>query len=89
MKVILFGATGMVGQGVLRECLLDPGVERVAGGRAQPDRATECQAQGNPAPGFLSIFSAIEIRNSPGMTPAFFLSRRLLGRHGGAALTGI
>jgi uncharacterized protein YbjT (DUF2867 family) len=29
MKVILFGATGMVGQGVLRECLLDPGVERV------------------------------------------------------------
>jgi uncharacterized protein YbjT (DUF2867 family) len=29
MKVILFGATGMVGQGVLRECLRDPGVSRV------------------------------------------------------------
>jgi uncharacterized protein YbjT (DUF2867 family) len=29
MKVILFGATGMVGQGVLRECLLDPGVDSV------------------------------------------------------------
>jgi uncharacterized protein YbjT (DUF2867 family) len=29
MKVILFGATGMVGQGVLRECLLDPGIENV------------------------------------------------------------
>jgi uncharacterized protein YbjT (DUF2867 family) len=29
MKVILFGATGMVGQGVLRECLLDGGVESV------------------------------------------------------------
>src|SRR5512140_3048929 len=29
MKVILFGATGMVGQGVLRECLLDAGVEGV------------------------------------------------------------
>lgn len=29
MKVILFGATGMVGQGVLRECLLDADVERV------------------------------------------------------------
>src|SRR4051812_37051451 len=29
MKVILFGATGMVGQGVLRECLLDPEVEAV------------------------------------------------------------
>jgi uncharacterized protein YbjT (DUF2867 family) len=29
MNVVLFGATGMVGQGVLRECLLDPGVQTV------------------------------------------------------------
>jgi uncharacterized protein YbjT (DUF2867 family) len=29
MKVILFGATGMVGQGVLRECLWEPRVEKV------------------------------------------------------------
>ena len=29
MKVILFGATGMVGAGVLRQCLLDPEVESV------------------------------------------------------------
>lgn len=29
MKVILFGATGMVGQGVLRECLRDEGVEEL------------------------------------------------------------
>jgi uncharacterized protein YbjT (DUF2867 family) len=29
MKIILFGATGMVGQGVLRECLLDPGITSV------------------------------------------------------------
>src|SRR3984957_12750403 len=29
MNVLLFGASGMVGQGVLRECLLDPGVELV------------------------------------------------------------
>ena len=35
MKVLLFGATGMVGQGVLRECLLDGEVESVlAVGRA-------------------------------------------------------
>jgi uncharacterized protein YbjT (DUF2867 family) len=35
MKVILFGASGMVGQGVLRECLLDDDVtEVVAVGRA-------------------------------------------------------
>jgi len=29
MRVVVFGATGMVGQGVLRECLLEPGVESV------------------------------------------------------------
>jgi hypothetical protein len=29
MNVILFGATGMVGQGVLRECLLDSSVQQV------------------------------------------------------------
>src|SRR4051812_35734085 len=35
MRAIVFGATGMVGQGVLRECLLDPAVEKVlAVGRA-------------------------------------------------------
>mgnify|MGYP001964798300 FL=1 len=29
MKILIFGATGMVGQGVLRECLLDPDVTQV------------------------------------------------------------
>jgi len=29
MKIVLFGASGMVGQGALRECLLDPSVEQV------------------------------------------------------------
>ncbi len=29
MNVVIFGATGMVGQGVLRECLIDPTVTRV------------------------------------------------------------
>ena len=29
MNVLVFGATGMLGQGVLRECFLDPGVEHV------------------------------------------------------------
>jgi uncharacterized protein YbjT (DUF2867 family) len=29
MNVLIFGATGMVGQGVLRECLVDPDVQRV------------------------------------------------------------
>jgi uncharacterized protein YbjT (DUF2867 family) len=29
IRVVLFGATGMIGQGVLRECFADPDVERV------------------------------------------------------------
>jgi uncharacterized protein YbjT (DUF2867 family) len=29
MNILLFGATGMIGQGVLRECLLDSGVQLV------------------------------------------------------------
>jgi len=29
MRALIFGATGMVGQGVLRECLLDPDIESV------------------------------------------------------------
>lgn len=29
MNVILFGATGMVGQGVLRECIEDPRIDRI------------------------------------------------------------
>lgn len=29
MKVLLFGATGMIGQGILRECLLDPRITEV------------------------------------------------------------
>jgi uncharacterized protein YbjT (DUF2867 family) len=39
MKVVLFGATGMIGQGVLRECLLADDVERVLViGRAPTER---------------------------------------------------
>ena len=38
MKVILFGATGMVGQGCLRECLLDAGVESVLAVGRSPSR---------------------------------------------------
>jgi len=50
VKVILFGATGMVGQGVLRECLLDPDVEevlavgRTATGRSAPKLRERVQA---------------------------------------------
>ncbi|EHP41609.1 hypothetical protein OR16_18936 [Cupriavidus basilensis OR16] len=39
MNVVLFGASGMVGQGVLRECLKDPSVQRVVSvARTQVDQ---------------------------------------------------
>lgn len=39
MKVVVFGASGMVGQGVLRECLLDPEIDVVlAVGRSPTGR---------------------------------------------------
>jgi uncharacterized protein YbjT (DUF2867 family) len=42
MRVILFGATGMIGQGVLRECLLDSRVSRVLSiGRAASGKKHE------------------------------------------------
>ncbi len=59
MKVLLFGATGMVGQGVLRECLAAPDVERVLTvGRAETGGNHEklCEL----VPGNLFDLSAIE-----------------------------
>jgi len=47
VRVILFGATGMVGQGVLRECVLDPDVSAVlavvrrAGSAQQSEKVRE------------------------------------------------
>jgi hypothetical protein len=29
MRILIFGTSGMVGDGVLRECLADPGVEQM------------------------------------------------------------
>jgi uncharacterized protein YbjT (DUF2867 family) len=40
MKVMLFGTTGMVGQGVLRQCLLDPDVESVLAIGRKPSGAS-------------------------------------------------
>ena len=47
MKAILFGTSGMVGQGVLRECLLDPEVESILsiGRTPLPDAAKLHQLQ--------------------------------------------
>ena len=40
MKVILFGATGMVGRGVLRQCLRDPAIESVLAIGRKPSGVT-------------------------------------------------
>ena len=46
MDVVIFGATGMVGQGVLRECLRDPEITRVVtvGRSAPPDTDPKLRA---------------------------------------------
>ena len=59
MKVILFGATGMVGQGVLRECLLDPGVESVLAVGRSPTGQQHAKLREIVHDNFLD-FSAIE-----------------------------
>lgn len=59
MKVILFGATGMVGQGVLRECLVDAGIERVLVVGRSPTGLQNAKLHEVPHGDFTN-FSAIE-----------------------------
>jgi uncharacterized protein YbjT (DUF2867 family) len=59
MKVILFGATGMVGQGVLRECLLDRDVEGVLSIVRRPSGVQDAKLREIPLPDFYN-YSAIE-----------------------------
>jgi uncharacterized protein YbjT (DUF2867 family) len=59
VKVILFGATGMVGQGVLRECLLDPGVGRVLAVGRSPTGQQHAKLR-EVVHGNFTDFSAIE-----------------------------
>ena len=59
MKVILFGATGVVGQGVLRECLLDADVETVLAVGRSPTGVQNAKLREIVHDNFLD-FSAIE-----------------------------
>jgi uncharacterized protein YbjT (DUF2867 family) len=59
MKVILFGATGMVGQGCLRECLLDTGVASVLAVGRSPTGQRHAKLREIVHDNFLD-FSAIE-----------------------------
>ena len=79
MKVILFGATGMVGQGVLRECLLDPGIESVLAVGRSPTGQRHAKLREIIHDNFTD-FSAIEVAVD-GLRRLLLLSRRLLGRH--------
>jgi uncharacterized protein YbjT (DUF2867 family) len=60
MKVVLFGGTGMVGQGVLRELLLDDGVERVT--------TVGRQATGQQAPKLVELV-APDLRDLSALEP--------------------
>ncbi len=69
MNVILFGATGMVGQGVLRECLLDPDVQQILSiVRAPSSPATRQTPRTQSTP--TSSTTPPSNRNSPATTPA-------------------
>src|ERR1700744_3235409 len=70
MKVILFGATGMVGQGVLRECLLDVDVESVLAIGRSPTGQTHAKLREIVHDNFLD-FSTIESQMS-GFDACFF-----------------
>ncbi|MEH2494893.1 uncharacterized protein YbjT (DUF2867 family) [Bradyrhizobium sp. AZCC 1678] len=70
MKAILFGATGMVGQGVLRECLIDAGVERVLAVGRSPTRVQHAKLHEVLHDNFTD-FSAIESQLS-GYDACFF-----------------
>jgi len=85
MKVVIFGATGMVGQGVLRECLLDPDVESVLAivrksSLPQHVKLREIVHQD------VSDLSAIE--DSLSGYHAFLLPRRLVSREDGGDVSG-
>jgi uncharacterized protein YbjT (DUF2867 family) len=70
MKVLLFGATGMIGQGILRECLLDSEVTQVLTVGRSPSGRTHPKLQEILSQDFLD-FSAIESELS-GLDACFF-----------------
>jgi uncharacterized protein YbjT (DUF2867 family) len=60
MRVILFGATGMVGQGVLRECVPDGGVEAVLSVVRRETAGPQSQKVRELVPNSFYDFSALE-----------------------------
>ena len=76
MNVLIFGATGMIGGGALRECLEDPGIARVVTlGRSSAGRRHEKLSEISHAD--LLDYSAIEPQLS-GFDRLLLLSRRVV-----------
>src|SRR5438132_13904354 len=70
MNVIIFGATGMVGQGVLRECLLDKNVQSVVTVVRSPSGKTEAKVREIVRADLFDL-SAVE-RELTGLDACFF-----------------
>ncbi|MGJ7507742.1 NAD-dependent epimerase/dehydratase family protein [Variovorax sp. GT1P44] len=70
MKIMLFGATGMVGQGVLRECLVDGDVTRVLCVGRKPSGETHPKLRDLVLPDMID-YSAVEDQIS-GFDACFF-----------------
>jgi uncharacterized protein YbjT (DUF2867 family) len=70
MNVVLFGATGMVGQSVLRECLLDPDVNNVISVVRTPTTPTNAKLRELVLPDFTN-YSAAEAELT-GLDACFF-----------------
>jgi len=70
MNIVLFGASGMIGQGVLRECLQDPDVKRVLSIVRNPTGQTHEKLRETVHDNFLD-FSGIESELS-GFDACFF-----------------
>jgi uncharacterized protein YbjT (DUF2867 family) len=70
MNVFLFGATGMVGQSVLRECLLDPDVNQITSIVRTPTTQTNTKLRELVLPDFTD-YSAVETELT-GLDACFF-----------------
>ncbi|MGY3406291.1 nucleoside-diphosphate-sugar epimerase [Bradyrhizobium sp. GM5.1] len=69
MQIIIFGATGMVGQGVLRECLIDARIDRVLVVGRSPTGVRHAKLT-EITHGEFTDYSAIEAQLSPASMPA-------------------
>jgi uncharacterized protein YbjT (DUF2867 family) len=71
MRVLIFGASGMVGGGVLRECLADPGVEQVIS-VARTASGSDCEKVKEIVHGDFLDFTKIEASVFGDIDAAFF-----------------